>query len=245
MNTDMSSKEEIARKRALRDILAYEDTLTVDVEKTIHTIRARAKLLHTELDRYINNLLSDVKKKFDQELNRIRQAVERLNNDSSPRKQTSSRTESHVGTKQYRSTPRSSNTNFSLNVSQLSDIPRADSDDVKHFDKKELNFFEGETSETLFKKLTGHYTFELTTPITFSVIQRAAVAKRRSEVKLVKSFRVGDKSETVHAIAPVGEDQAWVCCGWGSRNLALYDKNGQKKKSTTLDIQVYQTKFVY
>lgn len=245
MNIAMSSKEEMARKRALRDILAYEDTLTVDVEKTIQTIRARVKLLHTELDRYINKLLSDIKKKFDQELNRIRQAVERLNGDSSPRKQTSSRTEPHDRTQQYRSTPRSSNTNFTLNVSQLSDIPRADSDDVIHFDKKELNFFEGETSDALFKKLAGHYTFELTTSITFSVMQRATVAKRRSEVKLVKSFRVGDKSETVHAIAPVGEDQAWVCCGWGSRNLALYDKNGQKKKSTTLDIQVYQTMFEY
>ena len=56
---------------------------------------------------------------------------------------------------------------------------------------------------------------------------------------LLQAFKCGDKSETVHAIAPVDDDQAWICCGWGSRTLHLYDRLGHKKKSATLDIQVY------
>ncbi|KAH3855020.1 hypothetical protein DPMN_097579 [Dreissena polymorpha] len=236
----MTNKTEAAHKRAMRDLLAYEDTLTVDVEKTVQRIRERAKLLHTELDTYITGVLNDIKHKFEHELNRIHHTIDKLKSGGggggdAHRKR---RSNSVDRTPRYQSTPRSSNIDFSLNSSHSTQVTYIDIDAEDQFNKKELMYYEGEASDSVYQKLVGHYTFDITSAIPFNPIQRAIQANQRSEVKLISTFRVGDKSETVHAIAPVDEDQAWVCCGWGSRNLALYDRHGQKRKSATLDIQV-------
>ncbi|XP_045187754.2 uncharacterized protein LOC123545493 [Mercenaria mercenaria] len=233
----MTNREDSNRKRALRDILSYEDTLTVDVENTVHKIRERAKTLHSELDMYVTNLLNQIKHKFEQELKKVRYTVEKLKTgDLSPRGKAMSRSSSLDRSPRYRSTPRS-NIDFGLNTSRTS-VRYGDVDEMHQFDKKEIHFFEGEASDKVFERLVGTYTFEATTPISFNAVQRSILADRKSEVKLVKTFKVGDKSETVHAIAPVEEDQAWICCGWGSRNLSLYDRHGQKRKTASLDIQV-------
>ncbi|KAL4239050.1 hypothetical protein ACF0H5_003753 [Mactra antiquata] len=235
----MANNQKISPKRALKDVLAYEDTLTVDVEKTVHKIRERAKALHAELDKYVTDILSQIKQKFDQEIRKIRYTVEKLNaGESSPRTKVQSRASSIDRTPRYRSTPRSSKIDFGLNSSRTSAQTYADVDDNNQLEKKEIHFTEGEVSSKMFERLLGSYTFEVSTPISFTVAQRSLMPNRKSELKLVKTFKVGDKSETVHAIAPVEEDQAWVCCGWGSRNLTLYDKNGLRKKTATLDIQI-------
>lgn len=236
----MSRPEDPNRKRAVRDLLAYEDTITVDVEKTVQRIRERAKVLHAELDRYVTNVLNQIKHKFEQELKKIRYAVEKLRSGDlnlSPRNKSKSRSSSLERSPRYRSTPRSTGLDFGLNTSRGS-VVYTDVDDMQQFEKKELHFIEGEASDRMFEKLLGTYSFDITSPISFNPIQRAILSNRKSEIKLIKTFQVGDKSETVHAIAPVEEDQAWICCGWGSRNLCLYDRHGQKRKTASLDIQV-------
>ena len=235
----MGSNEELTRTRALRDILAYEDGITIDVEKAVQKIRERSKLIHNELDKYINTLISDIKKLFDQEVINIRKAIHTLKGEGTRLGSSRATQASTVDrTPMYRSTPRPSEHEASLSKSLLSGISIVKPEPLDHFDKKELHFHEGEISEKLFKKLTGYYTLPVTRSIPIVAIPRVLEPSRRAEVKLVKTFRVGEKSETVHALAPVNEDQAWICCGWGSRNISLYDRNGQKKISTTLDIQV-------
>lgn len=190
----MTQREDSNRKRVLRDILAYEDTLTVNVEKTVHKIRERTKVLHSELDMYITNLLNQIKKKYEQELTKIRYAVEKLKNgDLSPRSKTTSRSSSIDRTPRYRSTPRS-NIDFGPNTSRLS-LHYADVDDMKQFDTKEINFSEGEASDKVFERLVGSYTFEVTKPISFNAVQRAILANRKSEVKMVKTFKVRFKKK--------------------------------------------------
>lgn len=236
----MSSREDNVRKRAVRDILAYEDTLTADVERAIQRIREKAKRLHTELDRYINKLITDIKKTFDQELCRIREAVEILSVGNTQSLSRTPRTVAIEKAPRYRSTPRSSDLEASLNTTSLSAISKAELETGDHFETKDFKFFDGEVSDKLFKRLTGFYTLEVSNQISLTTVPSTTEPYIRSAVKLIRSFRVGDKSETVHAIAPVQEDQAWICCSWGSRNIALYDRNGQKKTSATLDIQVHK-----
>ena len=72
------SKDDLSKKRVIRDILAYEDTITVEVEKTVQTIRRRAKLLQNELDRYVTSMLNQLKRRFERELQKIRYAVDKL-----------------------------------------------------------------------------------------------------------------------------------------------------------------------
>ncbi|XP_022311510.1 uncharacterized protein LOC111116791 [Crassostrea virginica] len=47
-----------------------------------------------------------------------------------------------------------------------------------------------------------------------------------------------DSSANVHAIAPISDTEAWVCCGWGSKDIELYNTSGDKKVSVKLDINV-------
>lgn len=200
----MTNREDTNRKRALRDILAYEDSLTVDVEKTVKKIRERAKTLHAELDRYIANVLNQIKHKFEQELNKVRYAVEKLKSgDISPRSKAVSRASSLERTPRYRSTPRSSKLDFSL-MSRVS-VNYADIDDLNKFDKKELHFIEGEASDKVFERLVGNFSFDVTTPISFNAVQRAILANRKSEVKLVKTFKVCKNVRWIQCLFLVGQ----------------------------------------
>ncbi|WAR18420.1 TRIM2-like protein [Mya arenaria] len=175
------------------------------MEGTIQKIRERKKRLHEEIDRHITDMLHELKLKFEEELSRIHYATDKLKSKRGGNS-SQSRTSSFDRSPRYRSTPRSSNVDFSLNSSGNSHVTYVDIDEREQLEKKAFQFNEGEAS-------------------------------KRSEVKLLQTIRVGDKSETVHAIAPVEEEQAWICCGWGSRTLALYDRHGQKRKTASLDIQ--------
>ncbi|XP_052766726.1 uncharacterized protein LOC128207696 [Mya arenaria] len=233
----MGSKEDAAKNRALRDIRTYEDALTINMEGTIQKIRERKKRLHEEIDRHITDMLHELKLKFEEELSRIHYATDKLKSKRGGNS-SQSRTSSFDRSPRYRSTPRSSNVDFSLNSSGNSHVTYVDIDEREQLEKKAFQFNEGEVNPTALKKLFGHYTLENSTPIAFTPVNRALHASKRSEVKLLQTIRVGDKSETVHAIAPVEEEQAWICCGWGSRTLALYDRHGQKRKTASLDIQI-------
>ncbi|XP_033742733.1 E3 ubiquitin-protein ligase TRIM71-like [Pecten maximus] len=58
------------------------------------------------------------------------------------------------------------------------------------------------------------------------------------EVTLMYSFKVSDAMDTIHAIAPVSEKEAWICCGWGTNKMELWTREGEKKNTATLPIQV-------
>lgn len=63
-------------------------------------------------------------------------------------------------------------------------------------------------------------------------------AAKEFEMGSVGAFRVKNTPDTVQAIAPISDSEAWVCCGWGSKDIYLYTIKGERKKKVTLDIQV-------
>lgn len=58
------------------------------------------------------------------------------------------------------------------------------------------------------------------------------------DVQLLHSFRVADINDTIHAIAPISDKEAWVCCGWGMNQMHLFTNKGEKLRSQQLDIQI-------
>ena len=174
-------RETVSKRRAIRDLEAYEDTLTIDVEKTVQRIRDRAKVLHNEVDRYITTMLSKLKSSFEKEMQKIRYALDKLKGGS---KGPGSRTSSLDKTPRYRSTPMTTKAiDFGLNShnSNYEDV-----DDNDKFDRKELRYFDGEMSESNLRNLIGHFTFENSSSIAFTAMQRSLQANARSEIKLIK-----------------------------------------------------------
>ena len=158
----MTSKTDVAKKRALRDVRAYEEVLSVDLEMTIKQIRDRKKKLHDELDKHVADVLNDIKVKFDKEVSRIHYAIKKL--------QSNSKGDNSVhSTPRYQSTPRS---NMSVNTTH-SNITYADIDQNDTLEKKRLLFSAGETSTETLTKLFGTYTLETSEQIAFSPIERS------------------------------------------------------------------------
>ena len=174
-------RETVSKRKAIRDLEAYEDTLTIDVEKTVQRIRDRAKILHTEVDRFVSTMLNKLRSSFEKEMQRIRYALDKLKGNS---KGPGSRTSSLNKTPRYRSTPMTQKSiDFGLN-SHNSNYDDIDNDE--QFQKKEVRYFDGEISEINLRNLIGHFTFENSSSIAFTAIQRSLQANARSEVKLIK-----------------------------------------------------------
>lgn len=63
-------------------------------------------------------------------------------------------------------------------------------------------------------------------------------AAKDYEMCSVAAFKVRNSPETIQAIAPVSDKEAWVTCGWGNKDVYLYTVSGERKKKISLDIQV-------
>ncbi|KAK3577231.1 hypothetical protein CHS0354_030509 [Potamilus streckersoni] len=61
---------------------------------------------------------------------------------------------------------------------------------------------------------------------------------RQFEIRSISGFKCKEVPETIQAIAPISEKEAWVCCGWGAKEVHLFSREGQKIKTVGLDIQV-------
>lgn len=58
------------------------------------------------------------------------------------------------------------------------------------------------------------------------------------EMCSLAAFKIRSNPDTIQAIAPVSDKEAWVTCGWGTKDVYLYAITGERKKKITLDIQV-------
>ncbi|KAL4229808.1 hypothetical protein ACF0H5_010200 [Mactra antiquata] len=54
----------------------------------------------------------------------------------------------------------------------------------------------------------------------------------------VAAFKIRSTADTIQAIAPISDTEAWVCCGWGTKDVYLYNIKGERIRKVTLDIQV-------
>lgn len=58
------------------------------------------------------------------------------------------------------------------------------------------------------------------------------------DVQLLFSFKVSEVMDTIHAIAPISDKEAWICCGWGTNQMHLFSNKGVKLRTQKLDIQI-------
>ena len=63
-------------------------------------------------------------------------------------------------------------------------------------------------------------------------------AAKEIEMRSLSSFKIKEIPDTVQAIAPINDNEAWICCGWGTKEVHLYTAQGEKKKTLELDMQV-------
>ncbi|KAH3843025.1 E3 ubiquitin-protein ligase TRIM71-like [Dreissena polymorpha] len=58
------------------------------------------------------------------------------------------------------------------------------------------------------------------------------------EMCSIAGFKVRNSPDTIQAIAPISEQEAWLACGWGTKDVYLFTMTGERKKKITLDIQI-------
>lgn len=63
-------------------------------------------------------------------------------------------------------------------------------------------------------------------------------AAKEIEMRSLSSFQIKEIPDTVQAIAPVSGNEAWICCGWGTKEVHLYTAKGEKKKTIDMGMQV-------
>ena len=63
-------------------------------------------------------------------------------------------------------------------------------------------------------------------------------AAKEIQMRSLSSFKIKEIPDTVQAIAPINDNEAWICCGWGTKEVHLYTAQGEKKKTVELDMQV-------
>ncbi|XP_048775905.2 uncharacterized protein LOC125680390 [Ostrea edulis] len=78
----------------------------------------------------------------------------------------------------------------------------------------------------------------------FSITPPPLIRKGRRDtfptinLKPSAKFRCQGTAGNIHAIAPISRNEAWICCGWGSKEIHLYHSDGEMLVSVKLDIPV-------
>ncbi|OWF39705.1 uncharacterized protein LOC110464708 [Mizuhopecten yessoensis] len=80
--------------------------------------------------------------------------------------------------------------------------------------------------------------FHITLPSPISTESHAPVQSPRFLIKRFANFNCNESSPNIHALLPISATEAWICCGWGSKDIHLYDIDGSTKASLTLDVAV-------
>ncbi|XP_060078522.1 uncharacterized protein LOC132558020 [Ylistrum balloti] len=102
-----------------------------------------------------------------------------------------------------------------------------------------LNFKPASVSKDDLNPIFGSIDFfHITLPSSFTTESQAPVQSPRFSIKKLACFTCKEMSPNIHALLPISATEAWICCGWGSKDIHLYDVDGYKKASLTLDVGV-------
>jgi hypothetical protein len=111
---------------------------------------------------------------------------------------------------------------------------------LTEFQYVSLNFSVSQPlNDAFMKELCGSIQiYQITPPSSILKNRRSTIPNIR--LSLVAEFACQGQvpSANVHAIAPISDTEAWVCCGWGSKEINLYHTSGEKKVTVKLDINV-------
>ncbi|WAQ97883.1 TRIM2-like protein [Mya arenaria] len=203
-----------------------------DLQNAIKDVKSRAKFLQNEIEKVSENLVYELKQ-------RHKSSVEELNKEAK-NVINSYKSIATVTTSADRMLKLGSDLNI-IDISkkiqkrfmQIEDeLPTMDIDKIET-----VGFVPGGLKFDSLPKLFGQCTKgEIALP-TLPVPWGIRVAKE-FEICSIAAFKIQNSPETIQAIAPISDQEAWVACGWGTKNVYLYTISGERKKKITLDIQI-------
>jgi len=203
-----------------------------DLNNAIQDVKSRSKFLQNEIEKISDNLIYELKQKH-------KASVENLNKEAknviNSYKSIATLTASADRMLKLGSDLNviDSSKNIQKRFMQIEDeLPKMDIDKIET-----VGFVPGGLKFDSLPKLFGQITKgEISLP-TLPVPWGIRVAKD-FEVCSVAAFKIHSSPETVHAIAPISETEAWVASGWGTKDAYLYHISGERRKKVTLDIQI-------
>nr|XP_022328625.1 uncharacterized protein LOC111127649 [Crassostrea virginica]XP_022328626.1 uncharacterized protein LOC111127649 [Crassostrea virginica] len=210
----------------LEDTISQKSKLCDAARMTSSDIVNRAALLHRAIDNVKEKLLAKTKGVLDFELKNLEKHEQELKtwiSWLSAQTDISNQNVSDVKMIQKNNQEIKGRKDWLRNLQRLSEI--------QHLS---LSFKTGELNDVCIGSLFGSVQ-------NFSITPQSPIRKGRRDtfptISLQRTFEFKCKgvAGNVHAIAPISGNEAWICCGWGSREIELYHTNGDLLVSVTMD----------
>lgn len=221
-------------KQQLKDVDVYEKELTYNVKGTLDNIEMRSQMLKAEVDRTSNKMVTTLKQKEKKETTRMNDRKKALN--------TYLREATTALTTGERIIQSGDDFEVMEMYQKLIEMLGQINDLIKRKPgKRQFAFQDGQKNAAGLDSIFGGYT-EKGSPErptrAMKPRRAAAVALQMSpeiHPRLLNSFTCKNiPGNKVSAIAPINETEAWVCFGWTTNEIYLYNKDGNRKSRVVL-----------
>ncbi|XP_055997484.1 uncharacterized protein LOC125646466 [Ostrea edulis] len=217
----------------LSETVAQKTRLRENVKHVNSDIMARAKALHDAVDRACGSL-------FKWTGNMTRKELKRLDAHEKDLLNIINRVTDEGGDELYDNQVSECTEKTKRNTAHGKDGVFPEIHRLTEFRYVSLNFSVNQPlNDAFMKELCGSIQiYQITPPSSILKNRRSTVPNIR--LSLVAEFLCQGQgpSSNVHAVAPISDTEAWVCCGWGSKEIGLYHTSGEKKVTVKLDINV-------
>lgn len=213
---------------SVEEIVTQKSKLCDSARVTTSDIINRAALLHDAIDKVKESLLLKTKRFMDSELKKMEFHEGELKTWISSLSSQNDVSNQNVVEVKDESIGKIQNGDRKLSFARLQQLC-----EIQHIS---LYFKSGEiVNESFVNSLFGSVQ-------NFSITPPSPIRKNRRDtfptigVELKTKFKCKGTTGNIHAIAPISENEAWICCGWGSKEMVLYNLDGEVLVSVTLDI---------
>lgn len=216
----------------VKEVRNGQKELDKDLENTIKDIQARSRFLQREIEKIGQQIINEVKEKHKAESEDLNKESKHIIN--------SYTSIASVAASAERILKMGSDINVIDSSKRIQKRFIQVEDELPSLSKEKVEtvgFVPGGLRADSLTKMFGQITKgEINLPI-LPVPWGIRIAKE-FEMSSIVAFKIKSDSDTVQAIAPISDKEAWICCGWGSKDVYLYSITGERKKKVTLDIQV-------
>ncbi|XP_061189358.1 uncharacterized protein LOC133197376 [Saccostrea echinata] len=214
----------------VEEIVTQKSKLCDSARVTTADIINRAALLHDAIDKVKENLLVKTKRILDSELKKMEFHEEELKTWISWLSSQNDISNQNVPEVKDESICKFQNGNRKEWLARLQQLS-----EIQHIS---LYFKSGEViNEAFVNSLFGSVQ-------NFSITPPSPIRKNRRDtfptigVERRAKFKSKGTAGNIHAIAPISGNEAWICCGWGNKEMVLYNMDGDALVSVTLDVAI-------
>ena len=214
-------------KQQLKDVDDYEKEVAFSIKGTMNNIEQRSQLLKAEVDRTSNKMVSTLKQKEKKETNRVNDRKKTLN--------TYLREATTALTTGERIVESGDDFEVMEMYQKLIEMFQEIQELIKRKPgKRQFVFQDGQKNAAGLDSIFGGYVERgpIDRPTRGIRMTRAAMVQSAPEInpRFLKSFTCKNiPGNKVSAIAPINEFEAWVCFGWTTNEIYLYNKDGNRK----------------